>query len=108
MIESDLPKPFKDLEKYLDWSLPTERERSAKRQASDIGVLTEFYEAMLPRMDDVLGFLSEHPLDNIPDDVERLLNLTFSLAEIAPAIENFDQANVVNGYDVARFNAAHE
>ena len=108
MTESDLPEPFRDLERFLAWSLPTERERSAKRQASDIVALKEFYAAMLPRMEDVLGYLSNYELDDFPNDVERLLHLTYALAEIAPAVENFDQANVISGYDVARFIAVHE
>jgi hypothetical protein len=28
--DRQLPGPFEDLEPYLDWSLPTEREHSAK------------------------------------------------------------------------------
>ena len=53
------------------------------------------------------NFSRSYPLDNIPADVQFLLNLTFMLAEIAPAAENFGQPSVIDGYDVARFKVVH-
>ena len=103
MYESPLPRGFEDLEPFLGWSLATELERSARRQASTMAEINCFYAAMLPRMDDVLQFLQGYPLEGNPPDVQRLFHLTLSLAEIAPAVENFGQPSVVDGYDVARF-----
>ena len=108
MTVNQLPEPFRDLEPHIEWALPSERERSAKRQASEISALENFYNAMLPRMEEVLPYLSGFALDDVPSDVERLLHLSFALAEIAPAVENFGQASVIDGYDVARFHAQHE
>lgn len=107
MAEAQLPDQFQDLNAYFEWSLGSERERSAKRQASDIAALEEFYATMFPRMEEILQFLAQYPLDNIPADVQLLLNLTFMLAEIAPAVENFGQPSVIDGYDVARFKVVH-
>jgi len=39
MAERQLPQPFQDLEPFLAWALPTDRERSAKRQASTMAEL---------------------------------------------------------------------
>lgn len=108
MTQTQLPEPFRDLELHLAWSLPTERERSAKRQASSIATLRAFYDAIFPRMPDILPFLRSYGLDDVPADVYRLFLMTLSLAEIASAVENFEQANVIDGYDVARFVALHE
>jgi hypothetical protein len=47
--DRQLPEPFQDLEPHLAWSLPTDRERSAKRQSSTMAEINAFYHAMLPR-----------------------------------------------------------
>lgn len=108
VAERQLPEPFADLEPYLAWSLPTERERSAKRQSSTMTEIKAFYDAMLVRMGKVLPYLAQFPPENIPEDVRRLFYLALALAEIAPAVENFGQPRVVEGYDVARFIPAHD
>jgi len=108
MAEYQLPEPFADLTSYLAWSLPTERERSAKRQASTMAEISAFYQAMFPRMEEILSYLTQYPLEHIPPDVQRLFYLALALAEVAPAVENYGQPSVVDGYDVARFVQFHE
>jgi hypothetical protein len=108
MAERQLPEPFQDLGAYLAWSLPTERERSAKRQASTMDEITAFYQVMLPRMEEILPYLAQYPLEQVPADVQRLFYLALALAEVAPAVENFGQPSVVEGYDIARFIPVHD
>ncbi len=109
MAERLLPEAFRDLEPYVaSWALATERERSAKRQTSTMAELRAFYDAVLPRMEEILAYMARFPLDNIPDDVRRLFFLTLSLAEVAPAVELFGQPSVVDGCDIARFVPTHE
>lgn len=103
MPESLLPAAFCDLEPWLAWSLATEPERSDKRQASTMDELRAFYDVMLARMEAVMLYLEQFSLDNMPANAQRLFLLTLSLAEVAPAIEQFGQPNVVDGYDVKRF-----
>ena len=106
--EQQLPEQFQDLAPYLDWSLPTERERSAKRQASTMAEIKAFYDTLLPRMEEVLPYLAQFPSEKSPVDVQNLFYLTLSLAEVAPAVENFGQPSVVDGYDIARFIPVHD
>ncbi len=106
MPEQRLPQQFRDLEQWLDWSLPTEKARSDRRQASDMQDLRAFYDSMLARMDEILPYLERFPMDQLPDDAGQLLNLTLSLAEVAPAIEQFGQPSVIDGYDVKRFTTS--
>jgi hypothetical protein len=108
MAERQLPEQCQDLEPFLAWSLPTERERSAKRQASTMAEIKAFYDAMLARIEEILPFLDQFPPQNIPQDVQRLFFLVLSLAEVAPAVENFGQPSVIDGYDVARFIPVHD
>ncbi|MGE0820938.1 MAG: hypothetical protein AB7G75_05695 [Candidatus Binatia bacterium] len=102
MPESALPSAFGDLEPWLAWSLATEQERSDKRQASSIEELNTFYAAMLERMEAILSYLEQFPLEAMPKDAQRLFYLTLSLAEVAPAVEQFRQPSVVDGFDVRR------
>ena len=107
MPEARLPEQFKDLEQWMAWSLETEAERSDHRQASAMEDITAFYEAMLARMEEVLSYLEQFSLEELPDDAKRLFYLTLSLAEVAPAVEQFGQPSVVDGYDIKRFVASH-
>ena len=103
-----LPEQFQDLIPFLDWALATEPERSAKRQSSTMEEINAFYRAIFSRMKDILSFLDQFTPENAPDEVQRLFHLTLSLAEIAPAVENYGQPRVVDGYDVTRFVENHE
>jgi len=65
-------------------------------------------DVMLPRLDEILTFLDGFAPDQVPADVNRLFLLTLSLAEVAPAIENFNQPSVIDGYDFKRFVPVHD
>jgi hypothetical protein len=69
--------------------------------------LQAFYDAMLPRMEAVIAYLNQFPLDAMPADAQRLLSLTLSLAEVSTAVELFKQPSVADGYDASRFVALH-
>lgn len=99
-----LPDRFRDIESFASaWSLPTEADRHARRLASTIEELQAFYDAMMPRIDDILGYLSEFPLESLTPEGRNLLNLAFSLAEIGPAVELYGMPEVPDGYDSRRF-----
>jgi hypothetical protein len=100
-VERPLPEPFRDLEPYLAWSLPTDRERSAKRQSGTMVEINAFYHAMLPRMDEILAYLEQYPPEQVPAEVQRLFFLTLSLAKIAPAVEMYGEPNA-EGLDALR------
>lgn len=101
MAEHALPEPFADLAPYLVWALPTDRERSTKRQSSSMEEISAFYHAMLPRMDAILSYLEQYPAEQVPADAESLFFLTLSLAKIAPAVEMYGEPNA-EGLDALR------
>jgi hypothetical protein len=104
MREAALPDQFCDLEPLATtWALRTEAERHAKRLASTIAELRALYDALFPRIDDMLAYLSEFSLENLTLEGDRLLLLTFALAEIAPAVELYGQTEVPDGFDSRRF-----
>ena len=107
MSKSLLPTQFQELEQWIAWSLATEQERSAKRQASTMKDIKTFYDAMLTRMEEVLPYLDQFSVDALPEDATRLFYLMLSLAEVAPAVEQFGQPSVVDGYEAKRFVVQH-
>ena len=108
MTEQHLPSQFAELEAFIDWALPTERERTARRHSSSMGAIRAFYAAILPRLDEILTLFERFTPESAPDDINRLFLLTLSLAEITPAVENFDQPGVIDGYEFSRFVPLHD
>ncbi|MEE3849502.1 hypothetical protein VZC37_04120 [Gordonia sp. LSe1-13] len=89
-----LPAEFADLEKYADWCLATEPERYAKRLASSMDEMQEFYDAAMPRLDDACAFGDKFPLDDLPDDVRALVHLMQSLVMVSFPVEVWKQPRV--------------
>ncbi len=96
------PEGYEDLDHLAAWALPTEIERHERRLSSTIEELREIYDAVLARIDEILTYLNKTPLDELSPRQQNLLNLTLSLAEVAPAIEFYGQPEVVDGFDSKR------
>tara|TARA_B100000530_G_C15712922_1_gene390702 strand:- start:277 stop:594 length:318 start_codon:yes stop_codon:yes gene_type:complete len=103
-----LPKKFTQLEPWVDWALPTMRERSERRASSNMNELQSFYNAVLPHLSDILAYMAKVPVEDNQEHNNKLLDLTKSLAEVAPAIELFEEPVISNGYDVRRFSTDNE
>lgn len=104
MSDVRLPNQFHDLEPLASvWSLPTEAKRHARRLASNITELRGLYDALMPRIDDMLAYLSEFQVENLTPEGRNLFYLACSLAEIGPAVELYGQPEVPDGYDSRRF-----
>ncbi len=99
--QQQLPEPFVDLAPYLAWALPTDRERSVKRQTSAMAEINAFYHAMVPRMEEILTYLGQYPVGQAPAAAQQLCYLTLSLAKIAPAVEMYGEPNA-EGLDALR------
>ena len=107
-MERSLPEQLEELESFLSWACNTERERSAKRHNSAMAEIRTFYDAMIARLPEILELLNGFTEEDAPAEMQRLSLLTLSLAEIAPAAENFRQQSVVDGYDYSRFVPVHD
>ena len=104
-----LPNSFTDLEVFVaDWSLATQREREEKRAASTAEELKLVYKILLPRLDPMLEYLNQYPLDKLPADAKRLFYLTLSFAEVAPFVECYKgEPRVLNSFEATRLIAEH-
>ena len=91
---SKLPAEFSDLEPFSDWCLEFERERYAKRLASEMDELQAFYDAAFPRLEAAMEYLDRYELDALPDDATRLLWLCYSLVNVSFPVEVWRQPRV--------------
>jgi hypothetical protein len=97
MAEALLPTPFSDLEPWAaTWCLATEPERWAKRMASPMEELQAFYDAFFPRAEEAIAYCDGFPLDDMPPDAERLLQLLHSLLMVSYAVEVWKRPEVVH------------
>ena len=62
-----------------------------------------FYEAILPRMDEVITYLNQYPLEAMPEDATRLFYLALSFMEISPAVELFGEPDESGVFEAERF-----
>jgi hypothetical protein len=98
MNETRLPPAFAQLEPYAaTWCLPTEPERWARRLASSMQDMQAFYDAFFPRAEEAIAYCDRFPLDDLPPDAERLLQLLHSLLMVSYAVEVWKQPEVING-----------
>ena len=89
-----LPAEFADLAALGAWVLPTEKERFAKRVSSSMAELQEFYDAGMPHVDAAIAFCDTYPLDELPDDAQRLLQLVYSLVMVSFPVEAWRQPRI--------------
>jgi hypothetical protein len=104
-----LPTEFSDLEIFAsDWALPTQEARLSKRLSSSMEEIKIFYTAMVPRIEAILAYLDKYPIGDLPKSASKLMDLAYSLAMVAPAVEMFKQPAVVCGFDARKFLPTHE
>ena len=90
-----LPSAFADLEPFAEaWCLASERERHARRLASSMPEMKEFYAAMFERVDAALAYCDRFPLDELPDDAARLLRLVHSFVMVSFPVEVWGRPDV--------------
>jgi len=92
-----LPPAFAPLESYAaTWCLATEPERWAQRLRSSMEAMRTFYDAFFPRAEEAIAYCERFPLDDMPADAERLLQLLHSLLMVSYAVEVWKQPQVIN------------
>lgn len=91
MNDATLPPAFADLAPHLAWALPTTAERLDRRATSDMPALKAFYDALQPRIEDVLIFLKDYPPDEaaLEAPVRNLVRLAKAFMDASIAVEVF-------------------
>jgi hypothetical protein len=92
-----LPVEFAELEPWAaTWCLATEPERWAQRQRTSMAEMQAFYDAFFPRAKQAIAYCDRFPLDDLPADAGRLLQLLHSLLMVSYAVEVWKQPEVIN------------
>jgi hypothetical protein len=95
MTAALLPAEFAELEPFAaTWCLATERERFARRMASTMDEMQAFYDAFFPRAEEAIAYCDAFPLDDMPGDAERLLQLLYSLIMVSFPVEAWRQPHI--------------
>jgi hypothetical protein len=90
-----LPPEFAELEPFAPtWCLATERERFAQRMATPMADQQAFYDAFFPRAEEAIAHCDRFPLDELPEDAERLLQLIYSLVMVSFPVEAWRQPHI--------------
>jgi hypothetical protein len=53
-----------------------------------------FYDALFPRVEEAIAYCEKFPLDDLPQDVQRLLQLLYSLVMVSFPVEAWRQPRV--------------
>lgn len=103
MSTDTLPEGFGELERYVAWALPTERERIAMRETSPMQATVAFHDAMHARLEDVVEYLGGFAYPDLPDDARRLHDMALSLVEVSGLVEMYKDPAVLNMVGSDRF-----
>ena len=100
-----LPEPFRDLEPYIDWSLPTEVERMARKAEVPMEEIIEFHGVLSARLEEIVEYLNQFPYGEMPPDAQSLCDLALSLVEVSMLVEMYKNPDNLNMVDADRFVA---
>tara|TARA_Y100000590_G_scaffold455851_1_gene605250 strand:+ start:783 stop:1133 length:351 start_codon:yes stop_codon:yes gene_type:complete len=94
---------FQHLSEYIEsWGLPTREARLEKRLASTLDELKEFYETMGPHLNDIIDFLNQWPLNEIPAEHRMLADTALMMCEVDNPVNKWRSPTLDDGVDPTR------
>jgi hypothetical protein len=103
-----LPDGFRHLERFADWCVPHEKDRIERRVTVPFEEIRSFYDAMLPEVTGIVGYLRTRPVDQATPEDENLLFLVQSLIEISGAVEVYGENRITDGADPRLLSPTYE
>jgi hypothetical protein len=89
-----LPAQFADFDRFAAWIIETQDGRYDHRLASSMEEMQALYDTMMPRLGDVIEYINQYSLDDLPEHVHNLMLLTYSLIQASFAVEAWKQPRV--------------
>jgi hypothetical protein len=113
MTKRALPAQFAALANYLDWALPTETLRRQKREASTLEEIFGFYEAMLPRAQEIVAYFNAQEAaagdaDQVDQDTKTLFTLMLGFLDASLSVEVHKSPVVPDGMPGDQWKPEHE
>lgn len=104
-----LPSAFADLAPFArKWARPTENARSEIRWAATAADFAAFYQAVMPRLPEILDYLGTVPLQGMDEAQTNLFCLAAAFAEAAPHHELYGGSpDVPFSFSASRFVPGH-
>ena len=102
---ASLPASFADLEIFVpEWALKSEAARFQKLHQVTLAQLRLFYDALLPRMEEILLYLNQYKIQELPADAKTLFHLAMTFAETAHPIDlNWNDVDFPDAYPWDKF-----
>ena len=100
---SRLPEAFRDLEAYSEWSLPSERERIAKRVSTPMPEIIEFHGQISKRLEEIITYLNQYPYAQLPPEGRSLCDMALSLVEVSNLVEMYKNPDNLYMVEAERF-----
>ncbi|MGK5113568.1 MULTISPECIES: hypothetical protein [unclassified Geodermatophilus] len=98
-----LPEAFASLSEFSRWILPNEKARIEARLATPYEESVAFYQAILPELPDIMGYLKQVPVDSASEEDLALADLAYAFVEIANAVELYGEPEVPDGANLRLF-----
>ena len=74
---------FSDLKEFMDeWGYADAHERLKKRSNAEFSDIKKFYDAVVPRLEEIIEFLNQYPVDDIPGEFRPLAYMALAACEV--------------------------
>ena len=86
---------FSGLQSFAEqWGLENAEARLKQRANAEFSELKEFYDAVSPQLDEIIQYLNQYPVDEIPDADKPLAYMALALCELDDALHVWRQVNL--------------
>lgn len=106
MSEHSIPFPA-DFDHRLDqfavWAVTSDQERIGRRINLPFMEVTDFYDRLMPYVDEIMSYLRSRPVDNPSIEDVNLVNVMKSLVEVSNAVEIYGQGAIPDAGDLRNY-----
>ncbi|NKB36042.1 MAG: hypothetical protein GKR93_02580 [Gammaproteobacteria bacterium] len=86
---------FDDLRPYIEhWGQAEANQRLRLRVEAELAELEEFYNALSPKLEAIIQYLNQYPVNKIPEADKPLANMLLALCEVDDAIHIWKSTNL--------------
>ena len=86
---------FNELLPWIEsWGLASAHERLRRRVDCELHELQAFYEAVSPRLEEIIEYLNQFPVEGIPEDDRTLAWMVLALCEVDDALHIWKATNL--------------